>query len=353
MKTKSKYWIILLLFLFSFIGNGQNALTAGFPYGGLGEMSVDFWDDTLESRVSAPEDWPWQTEITFNPIGSVSHYYGIELIFQEDLILDELDDTDISADQEGVGSLTPRGGAFEYNNSTYPHWIRAVFNDATHTHSSNKITLTINGGGLITLPSSPGAYNINLNIYQVGSDYIWDEDTKEDVGALSYIVGDNNVIISATVDPTLSLDLSSNTCDFGTFDPNNYNTCGYYTTVSTNAAGGYTEYFQQDHKLKISGGHEMADVGEYGDWLAIGTETYGFVYLNDPSDTAECATYDGTSGTETVWVDPISDDEIGINTVAEPVSDSIFSYCHGLTISSTTPAGIYSQAITVTVIGNF
>ena len=226
------------------------------------------------------------------------------------------------------------------------------------------ITLTINNlttdnAHQVVLPIA-GTYQLPFEIDEIGceDDNPWDLGNYEllSEGTIPvYITSQENadVEITAQIDPALTLELSSNTCDFGVFDPTKYNTCGYYTTISTNAAGGYTEYFRQDHKLQIIGGHEMADVEEYGDFLTIGTESYGFVYLNDPYDTGECATYDGTDGVETVWIDPIPSEEIDLWTFAEPVSDVVHSYCHGLTISGTTPAGLYQHMITITVTGNF
>ncbi|MCX6742623.1 MAG: hypothetical protein NT116_00110, partial [Candidatus Parcubacteria bacterium] len=125
--------------------------------------------------------------------------------------------------------------------------------------------LTTDNDHQVVLPTA-GSYELPFEIDRISceDDNPWDIDNYEllSQGTIPVHITSqlsDEVNINATVDPAISLALSSNSCDFGTFDPATYNTCGYYTTIGTNAVNGYSEYYTQDHKLQISGGHQMAD----------------------------------------------------------------------------------------------
>ncbi|MCX6745218.1 MAG: hypothetical protein NTX82_06890 [Candidatus Parcubacteria bacterium] len=211
----------------------------------------------------------------------------------------------------------------------------------------------------LSLPLSSGVYPITIqtyNFYCEGYDGAFTRlDSIIDEGSKDVVIYpkplDDDVNITAAVDPTISFALSSNTCDLGTIDPGVLNTCGYYATVSTNALNGYVQYIGQDHKFQIPGGHEMTDyVGS--EPYTPGTETYGLLDLDDSYDIDECATYDGTTTPDRYGI-PFENTPILWGNNWEPVAEELIVFCHMATISYDTPPGLYSHTVTLTVIANF
>jgi hypothetical protein len=180
---------------------------------------------------------------------------------------------------------------------------------------------------------------------------------------LLYVGNLNQVNISASVDPSLTLNLDTNTCDLGTLDATKIKTCNYTSTVSTNAATGYSGYIRADGAFR-SGSHSMADVGdgavtatheEYGISTTQGTKTIS--QINDANgDTyytsADCTTMDSQSSIEATSSVVTTDDKTFAGSSA-PVDSDTATVCHAVGITPTTPAGSYAQLVTITVVGNF
>ncbi len=229
-------------------------------------------------------------------------------------------------------------------------------------------------GGVVTIPITtvgaavaPYVVTItgNTNRASAGSQALSlvtdDGSTDIDTGAAAmYAIGDNTVDITGTVDPTLSLVLSATSCDLGVLTSSTIETCSYSTTVTTNATSGYTGYLQSDAGL-VSGSNEINAVAdaavtaaaeEYG----VGTDTtdtVGATFI-DYAATDTCANLD--AGTTAVPTGGLNNSAQSYVTASAPVDGSstgVTTLCHAAAITGTTPAGSYTQTVTVTVVGNF
>lgn len=103
-----------------------------------------------------------------------------------------------------------------------------------------------------------------------------------DVDTATYalsIIADDQVVVTATVDPTLTVSLSGNSANLGTLSSTSVNYIGVTSTVSTNAASGYISLVKYDNVL-TDGSHPFVDVT--GGTVDPGTAEYGV----STSDTA-------------------------------------------------------------------
>lgn len=249
-------------------------------------------------------------------------------------------------------------------------WIIDLENDEGAIPDLTDISVEFRAvaGNAVVTPATPGGYLVSVGQYIDGtSDPV---QTDWSVTSMLYIGGFNKVDISATVDPTLSLTLSSTTCSLGTFSTTNVKTCSYDATVGTNGTNGYSAYIRQEDGLKnaaadeitavtasedVTGGGDTAPVDEqYG--VGVDTQDTPDVFDNISPAAEVCADYDSQA------IDPLPSEPL-------TTSDQRFaSYnaqtdngtthgkttlCHGASILATTPAGVYSQIVTLTVVGNF
>jgi hypothetical protein len=183
------------------------------------------------------------------------------------------------------------------------------------------------------------------------------------VDTMIYVGNLNEVNISASVDPSLSLALSSTTCDLGTLSAANIKTCNYNSTVSTNAANGYSAYIKADGAFR-SATHNITDVGdgavtatseEYGVSTTLAAETIS--QINDADGdfgytSADCTTMDSQSAIEATSAAITTGDQTFASSAA-PINADVATLCHAVGITPTTPAGSYAQLVTITVTGNF
>jgi hypothetical protein len=161
--------------------------------------------------------------------------------------------------------------------------------------------------------------------------------------------------ISASVDPSLTLSLSSTTCGLGTFDSTKVNTCQYNTTVTTNASSGYTAYIRDDGNLRnatndindAAGGTTAAGSEEYG----VATSDTDTVDITAKETSGNCTILNGGSSDVNALALTISDQSYA--TEDAPVDSDLVTLCHSASISGTTPAGVYANVVTITIIANF
>ena len=227
--------------------------------------------------------------------------------------------------------------------------MRFTFEDDNDgTFSVKFIDKTDGNTATIVTPATAGNYPINLSerITTSGQPTVDSMD-------LIYVGALNEVNISASVDPSLALALSDTTCDLGTLSAVNIKTCNYDSTVSTNAAGGYSAYIKADGKFR-SASHDILDV--IGGAVTPANEEYG-VSTSMASETisqtnAPCATLDNQSATEATSSIITTSDQTFASSSA-PINADVATVCHAVGITPTTPAGSYAQLVTITVTGNF
>jgi hypothetical protein len=191
----------------------------------------------------------------------------------------------------------------------------------------------------------------------------------KDAGSSAVLIGTNQVTISGTVDPSLTLTLSDVTCPLGTLSVTNIKTCSYDATVGTNATNGYSTYIRQGAGLVNAAADEITavavaeDVTPGGDTAPV-DEQYGIGV--DTQDTTDifpdysavdtCANLD-SQAVNALPSEPLTTNDQRFATYTAPTDNGTThgktTLCHGASIIATTPAGVYSQVVTLTVVGNF
>ena len=181
-----------------------------------------------------------------------------------------------------------------------------------------------------------------------------------DSGSLAVsIITNDQVTVSATVDPIFTFTISSTSCALGTLSVSNVQTCNVTLTTTTNAVNGYTttvvgthagaELFHSDATNNIdnaTGVEVNAGVEEFG----IGTSDTGVDIVTE----SDCAGADGGAAADAETIDTNGDNvaaSVASNTV--PVSAEATTACFAASIAATTVSGSYSALVTFISTGTF
>jgi hypothetical protein len=183
-----------------------------------------------------------------------------------------------------------------------------------------------------------------------------------------YTADDNDVLVTATVAPNLSLIIrntadtaDTNVCDLGELSSASVSTCDYRVAVGTNATGGLQLQITSDGDLDTAGVDTIDAVAE-DSVVAAGSEEYGIAVT--------AATAGGETGG--AFTNPIAedgdfnDDDTPIPTSATNFLSyaSAFQYTpltlttsslvtHRASIDAATMAGSYDQVVTYTITATF
>jgi hypothetical protein len=277
----------------------------------------------------------------------------IILTFSADFVMGAVDYTDIEV-KDDTASLTDAA-------------------DCTGTEKAgiavgaNAITITIcaGDGGAINANSVVDVL-VGLNASggnaQVTNGAADDDDTIAiggtfgDTGTITVdIVANDQVVITATIDPTFTFTISSNSCALGTLTVGSVATCNYYVAVGTNATGGAVITVQDIDDGDGTTGldkdgapSEAINAIAENSTVTAGTEGYGVAIAG------------GTAWTE---VGDFNDDDTPLPTAittlvstAAPVEDTVANrttVTHRAAIDSMTEAGTYSQTLRYIATGTF
>ena len=352
MKKKLKFFylgaIALLVLSLSLVA--QNALATG-----LSNVSVTL-KDSSSNIISATSTAVPTTTITFTPDGNINSHNGIQVEFAAGFDIHTVVDADVAVTQAHTTTDITKGEV-----GVDSQKLQIIVDTESDT-PNGAVTITITGSH-ITTPATPGTYTITISTWDLGADNTWGDthgetlnaDTLKDSGFAALVIGTNQVTIFGQVDPTLTLALSANSCGLGTIDSTTVNTCSYDTTVSTNASSGYTAYIKADGLLR-NAINDIADVTD--ETIDPGIEEYGVatsdtdsVDITAQESSADCGTANG--GTDPVNAVALSTSDQSYATADAPVDADVVTLCHSASIMGTTPAGVYAQTVTITVVGNF
>ncbi len=171
------------------------------------------------------------------------------------------------------------------------------------------------------------------------------------------------VNITGNIDSTLSYTISSADCNLGVFSSTKIKTCNYNSQISTNGILGYVAYIRADGQLR-NGSNNLSDVS--GGTISAGTEGYGVSTteadavdigrINDANTDSQytqddCIIMDNNTITANATALSTSDKSFAKATA--PVALDTVYLCQEAAISSLTPAGTYSQLVTITIVSNF
>lgn len=175
-------------------------------------------------------------------------------------------------------------------------------------------------------------------------------DIDTQIIALSLIAADQ-VSVTATVNPTLTVTLSATTAALGTLDTAHVNQAGITNTVTTNAPNGYVSMVKYGATLTDATSDTIADVG--GSTLAIGTAGFGASSSQSGNTIAQwnptsCATTTSTSNTTALTTSFQS-----FASASSAVSAQGATLCFLAGISTSTKPGSYSSTTTLVTTAKF
>jgi hypothetical protein len=229
--------------------------------------------------------------------------------------------------------------------------LKIDFEDALTGSSLFSIKIVAKSGNSIVTPSSAGIYLLIARVFDTTNiPILVDAD-------FMYVGSANQVNISANVESTLTLALSGTSCALGTFASSKINTCSYDVTVNTNASSGYIAYVRDDGNLR----NATNDINDSGDGATTsGSEEYGIatsdsdyasLSINQYITKTDCTARNG--GTTAVPSVGMNGTDYSFATATAPVANDLTTLCHSASIAGSTPAGTYSQTITITTTAQF
>lgn len=222
--------------------------------------------------------------------------------------------------------------------------------------AGDKVIITIGlaaagGNAQITNPGSNGSKSIAIT------------SGASDSGTLAVaIMTEDQVTVSATVDPSVTSLLSATTCALGpgSLSETAIRYCTYNNTVSTNASSGYVSTIVENgnlcspsvavctNNIDDAAGDNDIDQGseEYGVSSNDATGTQDIIDSTGCDDDTNVEAATAITGTAKVYADS-GDGDSG------PVSGAVTALCHSASILGSTPAGAYSHIVTHITTGTF
>ena len=165
------------------------------------------------------------------------------------------------------------------------------------------------------------------------------------------IIADDQVAVSADVEPTITVSLSANSIDLGTLSASLVSQDGITSTVTTNAANGYSSTVYYDNTLTSAASDTISDTA--GGTIVAGTEEFGASSSKSGYDLAQwspaaCADTGTTSNATALTTNPQT-----FAGASGAVSGDATTLCFLASISGTTEAGTYTNTVTIVTTGLF
>jgi len=217
--------------------------------------------------------------------------------------------------------------------------------------ASTAVTITFTGSALVA-PSTAGNYSYVVTTTA---------GTSGDFGAaLQYIGDDNDVLVTAQVQPTLAFAIrndgdtaDTNVCQLGVLSMTAVKTCAYRLKVTTNADSGFTVTMASSGAL-TDGTNDINAITE-GSTVAAGTEGYGVAFAGG-AITGGNVTEQGDFTDDDTPV-PVPSTNLYIadgnnNPIAIDTTNTAL-VTHRAAVDANTNTGNYSQTVTYTVTASF
>jgi len=208
-----------------------------------------------------------------------------------------------------------------------------------------------NGDTQIVNPSSAGSNTISIATTTSG-------DSNIDTGALAVpIMSEDQVTVSATVDPSITSSLDASTCALGTLTSSSTGFCSYTNTVNTNAGSGYAATLISadtngrlcspspgtcTNYIPAEGGNNV---------VTQGTSEYGAGTSRSGQTLAQYTTCANNNNQPATALSDTTAKQYASAT--GPVSNHQTTLCHAATVSGSQAAGNYSHTVTSITTGNF
>lgn len=223
--------------------------------------------------------------------------------------------------------------------------------------SSNAATITFTilgtaGNGTLTNPST-GEYLITISNDE-------DNDTvlNDNVTIAVRIITDDQVVVTASVDPSISFSLGSNSVNLGTLTSSATGTGSHTFSVGTNGAGGFAVTYNgatltkgSDTILEIGGTPATSSTGVEQFGINLRSNTTPSVGANVTTNSGTCS-YASDYGTANEFAYEVSGSIPLANSSSAP-ADCEYTVSYIANISSATESGVYSTTITYIATGTF
>jgi hypothetical protein len=338
--SKLSYKALVATVLVSFI-----ALT--FSFIALSNQVAAAGVDMTITPSEVPVSDPGPYTLSFTPTSVFNNADDITIFYDS-----AYDDTSFT----GADVTVTKAGDANYTSATSS--VDTVADTVTITLTTGGALDTTNAFSIdfadLVAPATKASYSFSMT--STAGDYST---------VLQYVGDDNDVFVTATVGPSISLnirtqddtaDLSGNACDLGavtTLDVPNTDLvddgvgeCGYSVAMGTNAAGGAQVQVNANGPL-TNGTHNMTDVANSANF-STASEQYGFANITAPTALTE----NGNFSTDAT---PVPTTASNFVSASAPFSyeaaidnTDVTQVMHGLRIDSSTPAGSYTQTVTYT-----
>jgi len=351
MKKRNLFKVILVIFILGFFV---------FP---ITKIQANDWAIT-------PDPMPVSSSITFcvgaaAPASGLPADYKAEFEFASGFNLTAVTISDTAGSSEVelyTGTTTCSGGTTRITEATETpandrdyatitgQKLKLDLEDGLSASQLFSIKIVAKAGNSVVTPGSAGIYLLTARVYDTSNVM-----TLVDADFM-YVGSANQVNISANVESALTLALSGTSCALGTFASNKINTCSYDVTVNTNAGTGYIAYVRDDGNLRhgaddindASG--EIAD-GVEGQGVATSDSDYATLNLDQYITKADCGTRNG--GTTHVPAVGMDGTDYSFAKATGPVANDLTTLCQSASIAGSTPAGTYTQTVTITAVAQF
>ena len=233
-----------------------------------------------------------------------------------------------------------------------------TFTSGTDTITANKCVLIevglnatagVGGDQQVTNPVAGNNLVMNLATTTAG-------DVNIDTGFLAVsIIANDQVTVSATVDPTFTFAISASTCALGTLTLVTVQTCSVTLTTTTNADGGYTTtvvgVVAGADLIHSNGSDDIDDatgvqVNASSEEFGIGTSDSGVDIVTE----SDCVGADNSAAADAQAITNTAQ-SVASNTV--PVSAEATTACFAASAAAITTAGAYSATTTFISTGTF
>lgn len=237
-----------------------------------------------------------------------------------------------------------------YTNSTSPSFVITLCSSFGTTGTNSVVTFKVKGAtGTGTLTNKSTAVASTLWT-------ITDSGGNTDSTTVAGVIVTNDVVtVTASVNPTLTFSLSSNTVALGTLTTGAAGTGTHTIAAATNGSGGFTVTY--NGPTLTSGGNTIPVYS--GGGSSPGTAGFG-INLRDnatPNVGTDVVQTAGTCGYATGYGTPdaykfVASTTSTITAVTGP-ADCTYTATYIANVSTVTPAGSYSTAITYIATGTF
>ena len=222
----------------------------------------------------------------------------------------------------------------------------------TGSTADQEITFTIlgasGGTGALTNPVTNGSYKTDLAMCDEDAGPCTTTFTSTHSGALAVsIIADEQVVVSAVVDPTITFTITGDPVALGTLSTASISTDTLTAQTETNAVNGYSVTLISDGALR-NGANTINAVADGA--VTIGSEEYG-VATNDDEAGLDISYEAGCDGDPSTGISAVTAQTFGGESTG-PVNE-IVTLCFAASIDSQTLAATYQHTLTLISTGLF